>query len=105
MDMWLKFFPEVDLTVIFCIAVFAYMLEYSKKVPDYIAMFVPMVLGGLFGFAQSLSTTWSGNTAALIFKGVMLNGAAASVMGRLAHKYLEKLWTTGDADAPNILEK
>lgn len=96
---WLKFFQGVDVTVMVAIGIIAFMLEYSQRVPDGIAVMVPAVLGGLWGLAEAFGEGYG--TLAHVLKGVLVNCGAASILGRGVNVALRAYWNaTAPAPAP-----
>lgn len=87
----LKYFPGVDLSVMFCIGVIAFVLQRSDKVGTGWSMLIPLGLGIAYGIADA--TAAAGHLAfARIMKGAFLNGAAASFFAHGVDVSLQKLW-------------
>jgi hypothetical protein len=88
-DSVFSLFTLTDLPVMISIGVLTFFLVAWEKCPNWVALFGPTVLGGVWGLWTAVDTQLKFGPH--IMKGFLINGAAASVAGILIHQALEKL--------------
>lgn len=89
-----KLLTGLDLGLLLAVAVFALLLERARAVSDRWAVLIPLVLGGLLGALTSSAQAYTDGATITthVVKGVLLNGAGASVIARLAAPMLTQLF-------------
>ena len=102
---WVKLFEGVDIPLMFAIGVVAFVLERSQRVGEGITVFVPLALGAIVGLVTGLERQSQDGASIMthILKGVILNGAGASVMARAANFALAKFWDSTDTHKPVVM--
>lgn len=89
---WVQIFKGVDIAAMIAIGVVSYVLTRAVSVSENIALLVPLGLGAAYGVLEATQAGYA--PAAIIAKGVLMNGGGASIVGRLLHTtgVLDKLW-------------
>ena len=87
---WVDILSGVDISVMMAIGVVAFALCRSSRIGEGWAIAVPMLLGLGYGLLEATEKGWG--VPAHIAKGVLLNGAGATIAGRSVAMAMEKLW-------------
>lgn len=93
---WSAVFSGVDVVTMLTIGVVSFWLTRSFAVSEAKAIFIPTGLGLLYGVIEALTRLEQGGglavAAQVIFQGVMVNGAASTLVGRLTAFLMARWW-------------
>ena len=99
---WAQIFTGIDLGSMVCIGILAFILARAGSMSDNREVLIPTALGLIYGVLDAWSKLTDGwlwaPSIMLAFKGLLLNGAGATMVGRITATMLEKWWpSTGGA--------
>lgn len=89
-EVWLKFLTTEDLGFLGAVSVLSFVLQRWEKCPSDIALFFPIVLGGVYGCWVAFEQGYAFSSH-ILYKGVM-QAAGAALVARAAHLALRKWW-------------
>lgn len=91
---WMKVFTGVNVAVMVGIGAVAFILEYSKKIPEGWAILLPPLLGAGWGVLLGMDAqlTDGASLATHVAQSCLVNAGAASVFGRGVSFLLAKYW-------------
>lgn len=95
---WVKAFQTVDLGMAAGVAAIAAWLEYSEVITDKWAVILTLLLAAVVGIAAGQAKAVSDGTSLFynVSYQIVLNAAAAAVIGRPAALALRAVWKTAD---------
>ena len=94
---WIKLFTGLDTVALLAIGILAFVLKRSLSVPEHVAILMPLTLGVIYGVAQAVGADYA--PAAFVMKGALMNGAGATMIGRVVGLGMNKWWPP-DPPAP-----
>lgn len=94
---WIKIFTGLDIGVMMAIAVVAWVCKRAASIKESWALAIPLLLGAVWGGFEALQNGYA--PVAFVFKGALMNGAGATVAGRLMDAALTRLGATEPAPA------
>ena len=94
-----KLFGITDIGLMIAIGIVAWVCKRAAKVPEDLALLIPLVFGGVVGGLQAYESATFGS--GILLKGVFMYGAGATVSARLADQILIRIGLIKAVEEPS----
>jgi len=84
-----KLFGIQDIGFMIAIGVVAWVCKRTAKIPEDLALLIPLILGAIVGGVQSWNTATFGS--GILIKGIIVTAAGATIAARLADELLVRV--------------
>jgi hypothetical protein len=103
---WAQIFTGLDLVTMVGIGILAFIFARSLHMAEEVAVLIPTALGLVYGLLDAWTKAEAGSPTSqvvmLAFKGLIFNGAGATMVGRVIALGVERWWPSAGGTAKAI---